>query len=391
MKQAILQHLEALVSFDTQNPPRAIAVDSPIFSYLRQQLPGFECSLLDAGQGSICLLATRGKPDLLFNFHIDTVPVAPGWTKNPFKLDVDGDTVTALGACDIKGASACMLAAVNETDGDVALLFSSDEEHGTSAAIKYFLATKPDFKQVIVAEPTLAKAVSAHRGLVSGKVKFSGISGHGSEKRALTDSAIHKAGRWMNSALEWVENLDCKFDVLEGLPFNIGKISGGIKGNMIAGDCELAINYRPLPGQCGLCLQDKLQDMGKDELELNIGFSGPALPAANQPFEAAVAKAGQLVADYNLPKGDAVNFWTEASLFSQAGMTAVVYGPGDIAQAHTADEWVSAEQLTTVAEKYCEILAAQKGQPSSANEKGQPSSASKKGQPCTVTEETCDV
>jgi acetylornithine deacetylase len=86
---------------------------------------------------------------------------------------------------------------------------------------------------------------------------------------------------------------------------------------------------------------------------------GPTLPAANQPLETAINSACTLANDCDLPIGPAVNFWTEASLFSQAGLTALVYGPGDIAQAHTANEWVSLAQLSTVEEQYVKILQGQ--------------------------------
>ncbi|MFT5162337.1 MAG: acetylornithine deacetylase [Alteromonadaceae bacterium] len=355
--ESTLAHLEALVSFDTQNPPRAITVDSEIFAYLKQQLSGFAITMFDAGEGCISLLAVRGKPEILFNFHIDTVPVAPNWSVNPFTLIVDDKKATAIGACDIKGAAACMLSAVAKTPGDVALLFSSDEEHGSSTAIKQFLTiidTVGDFKQVIVAEPTQAKAVLAHRGIMSAKGYFSGISGHASEARAFKDSAIHKAGNWMSSALQWVEQQTQSVDSLSGLPFNIGKIDGGIKANMIAADCELAFGFRPLPGQDAQQVLADLQQLA--DCKLLGGFSGPTLPAANQNFALAISNANALAQSCHLPIGNAVNFWTEASLFSQAGCTTLVFGPGNIAQAHTADEWVELDQLTQVEAYYCQIL-----------------------------------
>ena len=165
-------HLQALVGFDTQNPPRAITADSGIFKFLKSQLAGFEFELLDAGKGSFCLLAVRGKPEYLFNFHIDTVPIAKGWTSDPFTLKIESGKVYGLGACDIKGAAACMLTAVQQSDGDIALLFSTDEEHGKSDAIKMFLKSNYHFKQVIVAEPTQSKAVLAHRGICSVNAKI---------------------------------------------------------------------------------------------------------------------------------------------------------------------------------------------------------------------------
>ena len=66
--------------------------------------------------------------------------------------------------------------------------------------------------------------------------------------------------------------------------------------------------------------------------------------------------ARDLADELGLPIGNAVDFWTEASLFSAAGLTAFVYGPGDIAQAHTADEWVALEQLATAATTYTRLL-----------------------------------
>jgi acetylornithine deacetylase len=362
----VLKHLEALVSFDTQNPPRKINAESDIFNYLQQHLQGFDFSFFDAGDGCLSLLAKRGNPSLLFNFHIDTVPVANGWSTDPLKLVIDENKATGLGACDIKGASACMLSAVAKTTGDVALLFSSDEEHGSSTAIKYFLNTMPNFTDVIVAEPTQSKAVLAHRGIQTAKVNFKGISGHGSAKRAFNDNAIHKSGQWIAAALNWVEQQSYSFDTLTGLPFNIGKIEGGIKANMIAASCELAFGFRPLPGQDAKQMLNDLEQLPNDadnkpstnnnDTSITEGFYGPTLPSANQDFNQAISDATALAERYSLPLGPAVDFWTEASLFSKAGMTALVYGPGNIAQAHTANEWVELKQLQTVEQQYQDIL-----------------------------------
>ena len=71
MLDAILPHLEHLVSFDTRNPPRAIGSDG-IFDYLSAELPGFEIRVNDHGDGAVSLLAVRGQPTRLFNVHLDT-------------------------------------------------------------------------------------------------------------------------------------------------------------------------------------------------------------------------------------------------------------------------------------------------------------------------------
>ena len=350
-----LTHLKPLVSFDTQNPPKAITKESEIFYYLKKHLQGFDFTFYDAGNGSISLLATRGTPKYLFNFHIDTVPVATKWTQNPFELTVSDTRAIALGACDIKGATACMLTAASESNGDVALLFSSDEEAGNSEAVKYFLANNQNFNNVIVAEPTQAKAVSAHRGIQTANAYFSGTSGHASEARALNDNAIHKAGQWITQASHWLKENEFSFDSLVGIPFNVGTINGGIKANMIADRCELKFGFRQLPGQDSDQLLKTFASLA-ESITIKNGFFGPCLPASNQNFDRAIEKATMLCEQLKLPQTEAVNFWTEASLFSQAGMTAIVYGPGNIEQAHTADEWVELSQLEAVTHKYIEIL-----------------------------------
>ena len=362
-----LAHLSALVSFDTQNPPKAITPESEIFSYLIENLDGFEFEFIDAGNGSICLLAQRGKPELLFNFHIDTVPVTQGWLKNPFELEITNSKAVGLGACDIKGASACMLTAVNQCQGDIALLFSSDEEHGSSEAVKAFLKQNtlsnknPVFKQVVVAEPTQAKAITAHRGIQTAEAVFQGVAGHASEIRAHTDNAIHRAASWITQSLEWINNQPFHFKNLSGLPFNVGTIEGGIKANMIAAEATLKFGFRPLPGQCenqllSFLASESVVAETANFVSLKKGFNGPALPAANQDFENALKLATSLAESLDLEVGEPVNFWTEASLFSHGGATALVFGPGDIQQAHTANEWVALEQLAIVEKTYINIL-----------------------------------
>jgi acetylornithine deacetylase len=370
MLDSVLQHLEALVSFDTRNPPRAIG--RGIFDYLRGALPGFDCTVSDHGDGAVSLLAVRGRPTRVFNVHLDTVPDSPAWTADPHVLRIEGDRAVGLGACDIKGAAAGLVAAANATTGDAAFLFSSDEEANDARCIAAFLkdeAAAPGhgFTEAIVAEPTGCEAVLAHRGISSALVRFRGSAGHASGAGALEASALHQAVRWGSRALELVQaEAHQRFGGLTGLRFNIGRINGGIKANVIAPEAEVRFGFRPLPS------------MSVDELHLRFGglveagaieryeetFRGPPLPAAAvltgdlADVEERRLAARDLAESLGLPIGNAVDFWTEASLFSAAGLTAIVYGPGDIAQAHTADEWVALEQLQRYAESIARILDA---------------------------------
>jgi acetylornithine deacetylase len=357
--EATLAHLRALVGFDTRNPPRAIDTGG-IFDYLRAQLPGFDVTVTDHGAGAVSLHAVRGAPKYLFNVHLDTVPSSPAWTADPHVLRVADGRAIGLGACDIKGAAAGLLAAAARTAGDAAFLFSTDEEANDPRCVAAFLAGGHGFNEVIVAEPTRCEAVLAHRGISSVLMQFQGDAGHASGANAMQASALHQAMRWGSRALDFVEgHAHQRFGGLTGLRFNIGRVEGGIKANMIAPSAEVRFGFRPLPS------------MSIDELHRQFGtlveggavagyqetFRGPPLPSGDiANAEERRLQARDLAEALDLPIGNAVDFWTEASLFSAAGLTAIVYGPGDIAQAHTADEWVELDQLQQYAESVARIL-----------------------------------
>jgi acetylornithine deacetylase len=357
--KAALQHLEHLIAFDTQNPPREIRAEG-IFSYIQNHLPGFECTLTDHGAGAVSLLAKRGKPTMLFNVHLDTVPVAPGWSQNPHQLLVVDGKAIGLGACDIKGAAAALLTAANETTGDAAFLFTSDEEANDPRCIAAFLATTHGFTDVIVAEPTQCQAVLAHRGIAAASVTFSGQSGHASKISNPMQSAVHQALIWGSEALALAEKeAHQRFGGLTGMPFNIGKMDGGIKANMIASSAELRLGFRPLPTQSMRSLHQQFAELLPEcQKNYQVTFIGPPLPAGDTAMaEEKRLRARDFAEGLNLPIGHAVDFWTEASLFSQAGLNAIVFGPGDIAQAHTANEWLELSQLQTITEYYLNILS----------------------------------
>ena len=356
----VLGHLEKLVSFDTRNPPRAIGTG--IFDYIAAQLPGFRCTLQDHGDGALSLLAVRGKPTRVFNVHLDTVPSSPAWSADPHVLRVTADRAIGLGACDIKGAAAGLLAAAARSTGDAAFLFSTDEEANDARCIAGFLSAHHGFSEAIVAEPTRCEAVLAHRGISSVLMHFRGQAGHASGADAMHASALHHAMRWGSRALDLVEaESHQRFGGLTGLRFNIGRVEGGIKANMIAPAAEVRFGFRPLPSMSIDALHARFGTLVEPGpvTRYEETFRGPPLPAGDvAAAEEHRLQARDLAEALGLPIGNAVDFWTEASLFSAAGMTAMVYGPGDIAQAHTADEWVSLEQLQRYGDSVVRILGA---------------------------------
>ena len=397
---ATLEHLRALVAFDTRNPPRAIGTVG-LFDYLSAQLPGFAVTVTDYGAGAVTLHAVRGQPRLLFNVHLDTVPDSPAWSADPHVLRVTGERAIGLGACDIKGAAAALLAVAQATEGPLALLFSTDEEANDARCIQGFLKAFPalppgggrgeaaggagaaalaepspsfnglrtgqalsrgerGYQAVIVAEPTCGEAVLAHRGIQSVLMRFAGQAGHASGEQQPTDSALHQAVRWGATALDFVAAQSHeRFGGLTGLRFNIGRVEGGIKANMIAPSTELRFGFRPLPTMDPDHLLAQFRDLGEvAPVHFEETFRGASLPAGDTATaEARRLEARDLADELDIPVGNAVDFWTEAALFSTAGYTAFVYGPGDIAQAHSADEWIALDPLQQYADNIYRIVS----------------------------------
>src|SRR5690606_31449566 len=203
--------------------------------------------------------------------------------------------------------------------------------------IDAFLKRPHGFSSVVVAEPTNGEAVLAHRGISSVLLRFKGQAGHASGAEAMDASALHQAMRWGTRALDFVDaESHRRFGGLTGLRFNIGRVEGGIKANVIAPEAEVRFGFRPLPSHDIDELHARFGSLaGPGELErYQETFRGPPLPAGGTAVaEEQRLQARDLADALGLPVGGAVDFWTEASLFSQAGMTALVFGPGDIAQA----------------------------------------------------------
>ena len=349
----VLAHLKSLIAFDTQNPPRSLDADAPIFSWIKEVLGAdFEIELIDHGLGRISLLAVRGKPSLLFNVHLDTVPVIEGSRHPALEMTLEGDKVYGRGSCDIKGAAACLLEIAGGTDKPMALLFTTDEEGASGCCVAEFVRSEQckAFKQVVVAEPTECLAVLSHRGYLSVKGEFSGKSGHSSEPRALHDNALHKLSAWIAAAVAKASEMEA-----EGRRpcLNVGEVHGGIKSNVIADKANLHWSARLSPGDSNEGFLDVMKNLDKSHSSRwQVPFSGPPLPTGD--MDTSHAKA--FVELHGVEAGPAVNFWTEASLFAQAGIPAIVLGPGNIAQAHVLDEWVSVEQLELALKIYAQLV-----------------------------------
>ncbi|MEE4174047.1 MAG: acetylornithine deacetylase [Xanthomonadales bacterium] len=348
----ILNHLEALVRCDTQNPPRKLDAESPIFGLLREALPGFHIELFDHGKGRVSFYARRGQPTVLFNVHLDTVPALEGSDHPPLQLIVKNGRAYGRGACDIKGAAACLVTLAAESDAPMALLFTTDEEGGEGCCVQEFVSaglTQP-YEQVVVAEPTQCVAEFRHRGFLSARGHFQGRGGHSSEPRALRENAIHHLARWSSAALTAAQAAEAGG---RRTCFNIGTVEGGVKSNVIADHAHIFWSARLSPGDSNEAfLEQAYAWPGGDRADWSVSFSGPPLPTGEHDDRQARSFAER----HGLVTGDGLDFWTEASLFGAAGIPALVLGPGNIEQAHVLNEWVALEQLERCLDIYRGIV-----------------------------------
>lgn len=355
IQQLIEQHLTMLISHDTCNPPREISFTDPLFVALEAffKTQGFTVTMADFGLGRVAFYALRGQPKVLFNVHLDTVPVAAGWTHDPFTLSQANGRYYGRGVCDIKGAAACLMALAETSTQPMAVLFTTDEEGTNSCCVEQFILDHDlaVFQQVVVAEPTGCQAVLQHRGYVSAHGQFQGISGHSSSVGALTGNAVHQASTWLGQATGLAAT-EQSTDNPAGICFNLGYIQGGEKNNMIAEQCQLGFSVRVPAGHSSEQVYAQLTAQAP-QAQWHTTMMAPSLPE-NQVL---AEQSKQFCQVHELPIGAPVDFWTEAALFSQAGIPALVLGPGDIAQAHTTDEWVAVEQLHQCHQLYAGLLS----------------------------------
>jgi acetylornithine deacetylase len=281
-----------------------------------------------------------GNPELLINVHIDTVPPANGWISDPYELVEIDDNFYGLGTCDTKGNIFAISEAIKfVTPKNLMLLFSVDEESNTiESGVTHFL--KSDFaqniKQVIVCEPTKNLVEDSHKGYYSFYLKAYTDSKHSSETEYLYYNSIYKIGKYFKTLIE------------EG--YNLGTIHGGIAGNIIAPDCCLLISIRSNDDY--EFVFNNLKSILGDEIIIETKTILPALKCKSLSVESEIiinhnfsqsSKLSNLGKEWN--QSSSLDFWTEAALFNQKGINAVIYGVGDIRQAHTPNEYVSKDSL----------------------------------------------
>ena len=302
---------------------------------------------------------------LLFESHLDTVGVE-GMTVPPFRLTPKGDRLHGRGACDTKGSGAAMFWALRDFSCDprrtrnAGVLFAIDEEARMSGAqafagggLREFL---PRLRGLIVGEPTGLRPVVAHNGSLRWKTITRGISAH---------SADPSKGRSaIGAMLAVIAALEEKFIPLANRVFpltgraaaSINVIHGGSAVNIIPDYCEISCDRRLVPGESpDTVLAQRDAALAGLAVEHDSLYLAPPLPPGSSAALLAWLQPAFTAASLD-PTATGVPYATDASHYAAAGAPVLVLGPGDIAQAHTHDEWLSRAELNRTVELYSKIL-----------------------------------
>lgn len=292
--------------------------------------------------------------------HMDTVGV-DGEAR--FKPVVKAGRLHGRGACDTKGSIATYLAALLELTARgprpreteiilTALLDEENNQSGSRALVKRGL--KADL--AIVGEPTRLKVVTAHKGDLWLRLTTHGESAHGS-KPHLGKNAVHAMARVVEELeTNYVATLKRRTHPLLGhATVNVGFIAGGKQPNIVPDHCEILIDRRTLPGETDAGVLAEINSLMR-----RLGVDAELTDTKNAPCPA-------LETDPNLPlvrqltrcagqrRALGVDYFSDAAVLASGGIPSVLLGPGDIAQAHTADEWVELahlERLTRLLVKF---------------------------------------
>lgn len=301
------------------------------------------------------------KSTLVFEVHQDTVPT-DNMTIDPFGGVIESGKLYGRGACDIKGGMASMLAAFarivrDKPQGAAAIVMACtvDEEHTFLGVQRLARDLKAD--GAIVAEPTNLQVVHSHKGVVRWTLNTTGKSCH-SSRPELGVNAIYHIARIMPYIEEYAANLQAtRRDALLGpATLSVGRIEGGTSVNTVPDRCRIEIDRRLIPGEKGLeALEDFCSFLKrKISTEIDWNCSAPLLIMPALPPQGSSTIASKLGQAIDSVKGKhevlVVPYGTDASTLAEAGVPSVVFGPGDIARAHTCDEWVPLDEVEEASE-----------------------------------------
>jgi acetylornithine deacetylase len=361
--------LDRLVAFPTVS--RESNLD--LVDWVEDYLAGFGVTarrVYDADRRKASIYASVGpevEGGVVLSGHTDVVPVdGQDWATDPFTVVERDGRLYGRGTCDMKGFDALALAAVplaleRGVKRPLQIALSYDEEVGCLGAppmIDDMARHLPRAGAVIVGEPSMMKAVTGHKGGVGFSLHFRGHEVHSS----LMHTGVN-AIMWGAKLIDWAnamneENRAKPATALAAMfeppwtTLHVGMISGGTAHNITAGDCRFGVDFRLVPGESMAEWEARLRAKVA-ELEAGMRAVRPEAGIAMAqrfhvpPLEPeAAGPAEGLVRALTGDNGEhVVSYGTEAGQFQERGYSAVICGPGDIAQAHQPDEYITVAQF----------------------------------------------
>jgi succinyl-diaminopimelate desuccinylase len=283
-----------------------------------------------------------GRPErVVLAGHLDTVPLAA--TPN-LPCQLDGERLYGRGTCDMKGGVAVQLALaaqVPEPNRDVTFIFYDGEEVASEHnGLGRLARTRPDLLAAdfaVLLEPTSGLVEGGCNGTIRVDVVTAGKAAH-SARAWMGENAIHAAG----AVLGRLAAYEPQEAEVEGLVYreslNAVLISGGVAGNVIPDRCVVSVNYRFAPSKSPQDAEQHLRDLFVGFETRVVDVAGGARPGLDRPA------ARAFVDVVGAPPGPKFG-WTDVARFSELGIPAVNFGPGDPLKAHADDEFVPVGQV----------------------------------------------
>ncbi|MFY0686347.1 MAG: acetylornithine deacetylase [Cyclobacteriaceae bacterium] len=361
--------LAKLVSFPTLGGQSNLEIANWILGFLEQR--GVEVHRAFNEQGDKLALHCRFGPavdgGLILSGHMDVVPVeGQDWTRDPFELVEKDNLYFGRGTCDMKGFLACCLSMTDSLQSanlkkPIYFAFSFDEEIGCQGApmliehIKSTYRERPSF--AVIGEPTCMVPTIGQKGICIYETTVNGSAGHSSRIKTEV-SAVHEASRliiWLEDKMNDLiqkGQMDDRFNPAH-TSIHVGMIQGGIAPNIVADTCTFTWDVRTIPSDSldGIKLDFDEYCKGRvkllrnrfDAFNIRTTEFHPAVPALDTSANSEITTLVKTLVEF--PTVNAVSYAAEAGQFSEAGFQSIICGPGDIAQAHRADEFVEIPQL----------------------------------------------
>jgi acetylornithine deacetylase len=374
--------LRDLVALPSVNPmgrelPADIALEHRVTGYLEEffrtlGVP-FERQPIAPGRENIVarLEVPAARRTLVLEAHQDTVPI-DHMTVEPFGARIDGSRLYGRGACDIKGGMASMLAcfarlARRPAAGVNVIMACTVDEENTMLGVRELVrrGLRADF--AVIAEPTRLNIVHAHKGVVRWQIHTPGRACHSSSPEQGVN-AIYRMARLLVALEHYANRLRAgPADTLLGPPtMSIGVIAGGTSVNTVPDRCRVEVDRRLVGGEDPDAAPAQLAEFLTKEGGIEFPFEmttpwirEPAL-APHGSDEIIRLLGGAIDAERGSHRVHSVPYGTDAATIAWSGIPAVVFGPGDIAQAHTRDEWVDlaeVEQAAAILERLIRSMA----------------------------------